>query len=613
MAAGDIRGLAREFNNIRESEIDLLQDQFRTLDLNRDGRLTETELKQALSRIGESSTDEIQGAGGRGVDFRGFLGILNNVRSHKVSRLGVTSTEKKVVTLGGSTEWSQHSFNEDEKESFAEHANQVLYGDKHAAKHLPIDTHTMDLFEKTKDGIILCKLINDAVPGTIDERVINAGKLNLYQMTENGNLVVNSAKAIGCKVTNIGAQDIIEGTPHLVLALIWQIVKQGLSAKIDIKIHPELFRLLEPGETLEQFLKLPAEQILLRWCNYHLSRAGSSKRVNNFTNDIKDSEAYTIILSQVAPGQCTRDPLRVNDLTQRAEATLSEAAKIGCRQYLTPKAIVAGNPRLNFAFTANLFNKYPGLEKLTEAEKGALDDALFDSEGDREARAFALWMNSLDVDPFVRNLYEDLQDGKVLLQVADKVHPGAVSWKRVNQNTTSKFKKVENANYAVELGKQFKYSLVGIQGSDIVDGNQMLTLALTWQLMRDNVIQVIKSLSKDGKEVTDNDIIKWANATVKRGAKSTSITNFKDPSLKTGLFLLDLLNGIKKGIVDYGLVTSGIKGEDAELNAKYAISLARKLGAAIFCSYEDIVEVKPKMIMTFVGSLWGVDRQLGQS
>ncbi|KAJ3332164.1 hypothetical protein HDU93_009303, partial [Gonapodya sp. JEL0774] len=180
MAVADSRSLAREFKNVRESEIDLLQDQFRALDLNRDGRLTETELKQALSRIGESATEQIGAAGGRGVDFRGFLEVINNVRGSKVSRLGVSSQDKKVVTLGGSTEWSQHSFNEDEKESFAEHANQVLFDDKHAARHLPIDSRTMELFEKTRDGIILCKLINDAVPGTIDERVINVGaKLNL--------------------------------------------------------------------------------------------------------------------------------------------------------------------------------------------------------------------------------------------------------------------------------------------------------------------------------------------------------------------------------------------------------------------------------------------------
>lgn len=36
--------------------------------------------------------------------------------------------------------------------------------------------------------------------------------------------------------------------------------------------------------------------------------------------------------------------------------------------------------------------------------------------------------------------------------------------------------KLENCNYAVELGKQLKFSLVGIAGKDISDGNPTLTL-----------------------------------------------------------------------------------------------------------------------------------------
>jgi len=36
----------------------------------------------------------------------------------------------------------------------------------------------------------------------------------------------------------------------------------------------------------------------------------------------------------------------------------------------------------------------------------------------------------------------------------------------------------ENCNYAVELGKQCKFSLVGIAGKDIYDGNETLTLGM---------------------------------------------------------------------------------------------------------------------------------------
>ena len=55
-------------------------------------------------------------------------------------------------------------------------------------------------------------------------------------------------------------------------------------------------------------------------------------------------------------------------------------------KYVTPKAVVQGNPKLNVAYVANLFNNHPGLEPLSEEEKAALDEWLFRSEGDREAR-----------------------------------------------------------------------------------------------------------------------------------------------------------------------------------------------------------------------------------
>lgn len=48
----------------------------------------------------------------------------------------------------------------------------------------------------------------------------------------------------------------------------------------------------------------------------------------------------------------------------------------------------------------------------------------------------------------------------------------------------SRFKCVENTNYAVELAKANGMHVVGIQGSDIVDGKKTLVLGLIWQLMR---------------------------------------------------------------------------------------------------------------------------------
>lgn len=50
---------------------------------------------------------------------------------------------------------------------------------------------------------------------------------------------------------------------------------------------------------------------------------------------------------------------------------LSNADRIGCRKYLTAKSLVAGNPKLNLAFVANLFNTWPGLEVCEALKAGS--------------------------------------------------------------------------------------------------------------------------------------------------------------------------------------------------------------------------------------------------
>ena len=47
---------------------------------------------------------------------------------------------------------------------------------------------------------------------------------------------------------------------------------------------------------------------------------------------------------------------------------LQEADKIGCRQFVSPEEVVKGNPKLNLAFVANLFNTYPALEKVDDLD-----------------------------------------------------------------------------------------------------------------------------------------------------------------------------------------------------------------------------------------------------
>lgn len=92
------------------------------------------------------------------------------------------------------------------------------------------------------------KLINVAVPKTIDERAINLNfsKQDIFRQSENLELgecskdrqtcpmtarhslrmpAINSARGIGCKVVNIHPENISKAVPHLIMGLLWQIIR----------------------------------------------------------------------------------------------------------------------------------------------------------------------------------------------------------------------------------------------------------------------------------------------------------------------------------------------------------------------------------------------------
>ncbi|MBZ3885654.1 Plastin-3 [Sciurus carolinensis] len=553
------------------------------------------------------------------ISFDEFVYIFQEVKSSDIAKTFRKAINRKegICALGGTSELSsegtQHSYSEEEKYAFVNWINKALENDPDCRHVIPMNPNTDDLFKAVGDGIVLCKMINLSVPDTIDERAINKKKLTPFIIQENLNLALNSASAIGCHVVNIGAEDLRAGKPHLVLGLLWQIIKIGLFADIELSRNEALAALLRDGETLEELMKLSPEELLLRWANFHLENSGWQK-INNFSADIKDSKAYFHLLNQIAPkGQKEGEPridismsgFNETDDLKRAESMLQQADKLGCRQFVTPADVVSGNPKLNLAFVANLFNKYPAL---TKPENQDIDWTLLEGET-REERTFRNWMNSLGVNPHVNHLYADLQDALVILQLYERIKV-PVDWSKVNKPPYPKLganmKKLENCNYAVELGKHpAKFSLVGIGGQDLNDGNPTLTLALVWQLMRRYTLNVLEDLG-EGQKANDDIIVNWVNRTLSEAGKSTSIQSFKDKTISSSLAVVDLIDAIQPGCINYDLVKSGnLTEDDKHNNAKYAVSMARRIGARVYALPEDLVEVKPKMVMTVFACLMG--------
>ena len=81
------------------------------------------------------------------------------------------------------------------------------------------------------------------------------------------------------------------------------------------------------------------------------------------------------------------------------------------------------------------------------------------------------------------------------------------------------------------------------------------------------------------------------------GFPHLQIGSFRDPQLRNGVFILQLLRAVAPECVQADEILPGKNASECKLNAKYAISCAHKMGCRVFCTWEDIVEARPKMII----------------
>lgn len=544
------------------SEVHEYETVFKSIDKNKDGHIDASELVSIFHCLGyrdmkESDAKviikEVDLNNNQKIEYQEFILLMKKFKS-----MGIKDKFNKIIDKEGKTQFkvegfgSYSTFSEEEKLAYTKVINSVLANDPDCKNLIPINPESMDLFPSIKNGIILCKLINVAYKGTIDERVINKKEnMNIFLCTENLKLALSSAKAIGVKVIGIDQSTILEQRFPLILGILWQIIKIILLANVSIKQYPQLIKLLKDEEELSDILKLSSEDILKRWFNYHLEKAGYDKKLNNFSSDIKDSEKYTILLNQLDPKQCDKSALQENDLAKKAQKVIENAKKLGANSYVTPEDIKNGNEKLNLLFTAEIFNNFHGLDDLTEKEVEAYESAKLindDVEGTREERTFRMWINSMGLeDTYVNNLYEDVRSGVLLLKVIEKVKPGCVSWKKVDMNPKNKFSKVVNCNEAIDACKKIPLSIVSTAGPDIHEPNKKLVLGVVWQLMRESTLKILGNKS-------ENDIIAWANtmATIDPPLKS-----FNDKRLKDSLFFIDIMSKMEPRAIDWDLVKKG--------------------------------------------------------
>jgi regulator of replication initiation timing len=172
--------------------------------------------------------------------------------------------------------------------------------------------------------------------------------------------------------------------------------------------------------------------------------------VTAFSKDIADGEAYLRLIKAIAPEEVSFDleAALAEPKESRAERIVKLANELQCLPIIKPEDILAGQPRLNLAFAATLFNKHCGIHLPTEDELRRLYE---------EIAGLKKTVCSLEEELEVTNRYK-VTDIKVLedernglrerLEVTEALHQAQVA--EIEQEFT---------NFKIELAAQYRESI----------------------------------------------------------------------------------------------------------------------------------------------------------
>ncbi|KAJ3034307.1 hypothetical protein HDV00_005215 [Rhizophlyctis rosea] len=340
--------------------------------------------------LGGGSTD--------GTSVRGSTTTIKRLRSH--------SDAPKVNLSSSKLSDSRHLADDKELEHYARWVDYTLSNDPDISDMLPLHQpnaiHSEDtphpLLTACSTGVLLIKLLNQSIPGAVDMRKVHLKPKGPIHRRENCAILLAACKAAGLKVHNIGPEDIVGGVPHLLLGLIWQIIKVGLMNKVKSTHLTSMG--LDPSHTPSLFANTDShEAILLTWCNSQLRESITSRTVANLNTDLEDCEVYAHLLLSFSQSLQTADEttptgladikariglklekeylvpsfvtsiMEEKDLTVRATKILAAANGLGLPYFLMPEDIVHGNRSSNLMFIAQLYTAHHAITPAKRASK----------------------------------------------------------------------------------------------------------------------------------------------------------------------------------------------------------------------------------------------------
>eukprot|EP00486_Rosalina_sp_Unknown_P012863 CAMPEP_0201578218 /NCGR_PEP_ID=MMETSP0190_2-20130828/24999_1 /ASSEMBLY_ACC=CAM_ASM_000263 /TAXON_ID=37353 /ORGANISM="Rosalina sp." /LENGTH=1479 /DNA_ID=CAMNT_0048011165 /DNA_START=92 /DNA_END=4531 /DNA_ORIENTATION=+ len=478
------------------------------------------------------------------------------------------------------------------------------------------------------DGTMLCDLINRIDPDYVDKRVINyPDPFEPYPLTdkaviENASLMLSAAKAIGVEMTSYDVEDWMDPSKHtgMLIELTDGLADKLLTKRFNPQERPELCRLIKSGEDPLDVEQITGQQWLSRWMNQQ-SGKGLTDEVeltqwNSYTYSTMKS--VSPIFNNAAPVDSYKDDPSKASMSMITHVT----NKLDRGTTVRPSDLTNTSfTKVHRYFTAEAYYTKSGLAALNSSEEAKYKKYLKKAKKSDED-TFINWINAmLPAHLHVNTLTRDLSDGVVLLKLLEKAKPGCVNWKKAREKVRHKFDKLNNCNMVMSLSQQdpFNFSLVGMGGNDIVDGNQKFLSTLLWQLMRYNAVKQISELSFGGKPVTDGDILQWANLTIQRfeDRQSKPISNFKDRKLTTCIFYIELLAACRPQDVDASLINYDVKPlvnnrvddksrKERIDNARLAMSYCRKFGQELFVLPEHLTGMDAKAVLSMFAAIMTV-------
>ncbi|CAH1390274.1 unnamed protein product [Nezara viridula] len=224
--------------------------------------------------------------------------------------------------------------------------------------------------------------------------------------------------------------------------------------------------------------------------------------------------------------------------------------------------------------------------------------ALADERESVQKKTFQKWVNShlVRVNCRISDLYVDLRDGKMLLQLLE-----VLSGERLPRPTKGKMRIhcLENVDKALQFLREQRVHLENMGSHDIVDGNARLSLGLIWTIILRFQIQDITIEETDNRETKSakDALLLWCQMKT-AGYHNVNVRNFTT-SWKDGLAFNAIIHKHRPDLIAFERLSKS----NAMYNLNNAFTVAEeKLELTKLLDPEDVFVEQPdeKSIITYV-------------